>query len=173
MPRAVRETLDSGRPLDEILGALMPVLSEALSCERCALFLREPETKRISMTHCWYARPEFALELDGKWRREPASLAVDDPMFGEALRNPTALFIEDVANADPSLVNIAYELKHFGHSALIHAPLYHEGRLYGILEPCVFGGARRWSDDDRALIAYAQKKIAPLAADYVGRHCPN
>ena len=73
---------------------------------------------------------------------------------------------------DPiSLVNGEYEEKHFGHRALVHAPLYHEGLMYGILEPCVFGEPRVWSAEDRAVVESVQARLAELAAAYVAEHC--
>jgi hypothetical protein len=69
------------------------------------------------------------------------------------------------------LVDAAYELKHFRHRALVHAPLYHVGLMYGILEPCVMETARLWSAGNRETIALVQRKISPLAAAYVARHC--
>jgi GAF domain-containing protein len=171
MNNDVVAVLESGREVDAILEALMPALGKALNCHRCALFLREPKSTRSSMTHSWQASEEHALDRDRGWRPEPASLPADDPMFAEALRNPIALFIEDVANADPAEVNVEYELEHFRHSALIHAPLYHDGAMYGILEPCVFGAPRIWSEADRELTAYVQETVGPLVADHVHRHC--
>ena len=39
---------------------------------------------------------------------------LDDPMFAEALRNPEALYIEDVEAASPELLSAEYELENFG-----------------------------------------------------------
>ncbi len=90
---------------------------------------------------------------------------------GVAARSPVALYVEDVTTAAPSLVNREYELKYFRHRALVHAPLYHEGLMYGILEPCVMEAARVWSSADREIIAMVQERIAPIAATYVARNC--
>jgi GAF domain-containing protein len=157
---------------EDLLLDLMPALAAALDCDRCVLFLRDPHSRRSRATHAWQRKPEYTLNREDKgWRKEPASLAVDDPMFAEALRNPAALFIEDIETADPSVLNRDYERQHFQHRALVHAPLYHEGLMYGILEPCVMATPRAWSDADRELIATVQAKIAPAAAAYVARHC--
>ena len=59
-----------------------------------------------------------------------------------------------------------------GNSSLIHAPLYHDGLMYGILEPCMIEAPRAWSDADRATTVLVQQSIAPAAADHVARHCP-
>jgi GAF domain-containing protein len=163
--------LNSDAAPDDLLADLMPALGEALACDRCVLFLRDPHSGRSRATHAWQCKPEYALAREDKgWREEPPSLVEDDPMFAEALRNPVALFIEDIETADPALVNRDYEREHFQHRALVHAPLYHEGLMYGILEPCVMAAPRVWSAADRELIASVQAKIAPAAAAYVARH---
>ncbi len=169
----LRALLDGDAAPDELLGALMPALSAALDCDRCVLFLRDPHSRLARMTHVWQRRPEYALAREGRdWRVESATLVEDDPMFAMALRNPAALYIEDVLSADPALVNGPYEVEHFGHRALVHAPLYQDGLMVGILEPCVMGAPRVWSDSDRATVAEVQERIAPAAAAYVADNCP-
>ena len=164
--------LESGAAPDALLGDLVRVLGRALGCDRCVLFLRDPHTRRARATHAWQSRPDYALaRTDHGWREEPPSLVDDDPMFAEALRNPAALFIEDVTTADAALVNGPYELENFRHRALVHAPLYHHGLMYGILEPCVMTEPRTWSPADRAIIATVQERIAPVAAAYVAQNC--
>jgi len=160
--------LDSDAEPDALLAALMPALGIALDCDRCVLFLRDPHSRRARALHRWQRKPEYAIGRDDDgWRREPDSLVDDDPMFAEALRNPAALFIEDVLTADRSLVNGPYEVEHFGHRALVHAPIYHDGLMYGILEPCVMGQPRTWSKSDRDTVALVQARIGPVAAVYV------
>lgn len=164
--------LDSDKTPEVLLADLVRVLGETLGCDRCVLFLRDPHTRRARATHAWQRRPAYALARDDHgWQKEPPSLVETDPMFAEALRNPAALFIEDVTAADPSLVNCAYEIEHFGHRALIHAPLYHDSLMYGILEPCVMNEPREWSPEDREIIATVQQRIAPVVAAYVTRNC--
>ena len=172
MTDELKALLESDAAPDALLGALMPVLSEALQCDRCVLFLREPRSRKSRATHAWARRPEFVLARgDSGWQVEPESLPTEDPMFGEALGNPEALYIEDVTTADPELVNAEYELEHFKHRALVHAPIYHDGLMYGILEPCVIGAPRVWSAADRETVAIVQRQIAPAVAAYVGENC--
>ena len=169
----LRALLDGDAAPDELFGALMAALSAALDCDRCALFLRNPHSRMSRMTHVWQCKPAYALAREGSdWREESATLVEDDPMFAMALREPAALYIEDVLAADPALVNGPYEVEHFGHRALVHAPLYHDGLMYGILEPCVMGAPRAWSDADRAIVAEVQERVAPAAVAYVAANCP-
>ncbi|MEX0809669.1 MAG: GAF domain-containing protein [Dongiaceae bacterium] len=160
--------LDSDRTPDEKLTALMPALAKALNCERCVMFLRDPKTHRGRAVHRWAALPEFTLRREDRgWELMPATLVDDDPMYAEAMRNPEALYIDDIETADPALVNTAYEKEHFGHCGLVHAPVYHQGEMYGVLEPSSMAKPRVWSNADKALIAAVQARIAPVVAAFV------
>ena len=164
--------LASGATTDALLDRLPAAFAAAIDCDRCILFLRDPHTRRARATHAWQRKSEYALARDRDgWQIENPSLPDDDPMFALALRDPAALYIEDVLTAEQTLVNGPYEVANFGHRALIHAPLYHDELMYGIFEPCMIGEARAWSDADRAATALVQEKIAPAVADYVARHC--
>ena len=93
--------LDSDAEPDALLDALMPALGIALDCDRCVLFLREPISRQARAPHHWQRKPEFALtRADDGWQVEPDGLVDDDPMFELALRDPAALYIDDVLPAD-------------------------------------------------------------------------
>lgn len=157
---------------DAVFHALMPALTRALRCDRTLLFLREPRRLWSICAHGWWARPEHAFPRDKNWRRQAANLAEVDPMFAEALRNPTALFIDDIETAGPAVLNLEYERRDFGHRALVHAPIYHDGLCFGVLEPCGMDRPQAWPAGDRALIAWLQQRLSPLAADYVAKNAP-
>jgi GAF domain-containing protein len=157
---------------DSLFHRLMPALAKALNCPRCLLFLREPRLKWSICAHGWWDRPAYAFAREKSWRRQPPDLPDIDPMFAEALRDPAALFIDDVETAGPAVLNLEYEKRDFGHSALIHAPIYHDGLCYGVLEPCDFDGPHPWTPGDRALIAWLQQRLGPPAAAYVRQNAP-
>jgi hypothetical protein len=54
---------------------------------------------------------------------------------------------------------------------LVHAPLYHDGLMYGVLEPCVMEVPRVWSAADREIVAMVQTRIAAMVATYVAENC--
>jgi GAF domain-containing protein len=172
VPRDIESLFADERDPAALFEALMPAAARALSCQRCLLFLRDPVHWWSCCTHGWWDLPEHAFPREKTWRRQSESLAVEDPMFGEALRNPIALFIEDVETAGPEVLNLEYERRDFGHRALIHAPLFHDGRCFGIFEPCVFERPRAWTAADRALTAWLQERLGALAARYVADHAP-
>ncbi len=155
---------------DETLKALMPAFAKALNCERCIMFLRDPKTDRGRAVHRWHSKPEFALDrADRGWQPNPPNLAEEDPMYGEALVNPEALYIEDIETAGPAVLDLDYERKYFGHRALVHAPIFHKGELYGVLEPSSMVKPKKWNAADKALVADVQKKLGPIVAEFVKR----
>ena len=46
--------LNSDSAPENLLGDLMPALCDALDCDRCVLFLRDPHTRRSRATHAWH-----------------------------------------------------------------------------------------------------------------------
>lgn len=148
------------------------LIGRLLDAHRCCLFLRHPESRLSRMTHEWVIDEKHRIDRgSNEWTVESDTLVEDDPMFAEALVQPEALYIDDVHTADPALVNGAFEEEHFGHRALVHAPLYVGDKMYGILEPCVFGEPRVWSTDDRAVVEQVQQRLAAVAATYVLDEC--
>lgn len=154
----------------EVFEALLPVLGERLVCDRIFLYLRSPHQRLGRVPFCWRRHPHIPQIYDLDWEPEPATLEVEDPLFAAALRTEPSVFVEDVETANPAVVNRAFEAQTFGHRALIHAHLSWDGRLWGILQPAVFGQPRVWSQADRALIDATLAQITPLAVEYVTNH---
>lgn len=152
---------------DAVFSALLPVLGEVLQCDRCFLYLRNPQTKIGKMAYCWRRSDRYPDVKDSEWKAEPESLPQEDPMFAAAVRTEPSIFVEDVETASPKVVNREFERKNFGHRALIHSHLCKDGLLWGILQPCVFDRPRVWTEFDRSVIAQVEKKITPLAIAYV------
>jgi GAF domain-containing protein len=168
LPSVLETIFETGQEPNAIFEALMPALGETLTCDRCFLLLRDPQNKIQKVTHCWRDSPRWP-DLTGLIWSEEAELAQKDPLMAIAYRTPEAVFVEDIETAGPRIVNLTYEQEEFGHRALIHAPIYHAGRLFGILEPCVFKTPRVWTKNDRQVTALVQKKLGPLAEAYVMR----
>ena len=152
---------------DAIFSALLPALGDLLQCDRCFLYVRHPQTHIGKVVSCWCRSPEYPDVTDLEWKAEPASLANEDPLFAAALRTDPSIFVEDVETADPKVVNKDFEHKTFGHRALIHAHLCCEGQLWAILQPCVFGQPRIWTETDRAIISAVIDRLTPIVINYV------
>ncbi|MBT6204101.1 MAG: GAF domain-containing protein [Rhodospirillaceae bacterium] len=158
---------------DTLFGSLMEIYGRAVSADRCLMFLFAPEKGLSRCTHAWQARPEWALERSvDAWEPVPEGLAQEDPMFGVALSDPNALYIDNVMTADQELVNGPFELENFKHHSLVHAPLLEDGKLYGILEPCTMAAPRTWTEHDKVVTAWVQERLLPVAQRYIAANCP-
>ncbi|MEX0270628.1 GAF domain-containing protein [Leptolyngbyaceae cyanobacterium UHCC 1019] len=151
---------------DEVFAALLPVLGEILQCDRCFLYLRNPNTQLGKVPFCWRRNLDIPEILDIDWKPEPKSLD-QDPLFTAALHAKQSVYVEDVETADPQIVNRDFEQENFGHRALIHAHLRQDGQLWGILQPCIFGQSRIWTASDRTIMTEVEQAITPLAIAYV------
>jgi GAF domain-containing protein len=167
LPSNLQTVLETNDEAEAVFSALLPALGEALQCDRCFLYLRNPNNKMGKVTHCWRRNSQIPEVIDPDWKKEPESLPDEDPLFAAALHAKPTIFVEDVETASPNVVNRAFEQANFGHRALIHAHLRQNGLLWGILQPCIFGHPRTWTDFDRSLIAQVEEKITPLAIAYV------
>lgn len=150
-----------------VFSALLPALGEVLKCDRCFLYLRDPHTRTGKTPYCWRRNLQYPDVSTKTWEEEPSSLGAEDPLFAAALRTDASLFIEDVETANPKIVNRKFEAENFGHRALIHAHLCQDGMLWGVLQPCIFGQPRVWSEVDRAVVNQIVEKITPLAVTYI------
>ena len=171
IPESLLCWTNSNAAFDTKLAALMKIYAQAIDCPRCVLFLRQPERHMSRYAYGWWCDERYALVYKNEWTKE-GNLAEVDPMYGLAMDDPDAIYIDDIETAPSDLLNVEFERKHFGHRALVHAPVYYQGKFYGILEPCVFDTPRIWSEADRAITTWTQARIGPLAAEYVEANGP-
>ncbi len=163
LPIAIEEIFAQGTA-DQICTDLMSALCQLLDCDRCFLYVRRPKTGQGRITHCYSRSSEYPDLTGGEWVEE-GDVAAKDPLMAIAFRTPEAVFVEDIETAGAEVLNLDYEREGFGHRALIHAPIYHDGELCGILEPCVFGQPRDWTEGDRQITALVQEKVGNLIPD--------
>lgn len=164
---ALSKVFSENNTPEAIFSVLLPVLGDALQCDRCFLYLRHPQTNIGKVVSCWCRSSEYPEIIDPDWKKEPDALANEDPLFAAALRTEPSIFVEDVETADPSVVDRDFEHKTFGHRALIHAHLCYEGQLWGILQPCVFCKPRVWTEADRSIISTTIDKLTLIVVDYM------
>lgn len=160
---------DNSTP-DAVFSALLPALGEVLQCDRIFLYLRHPQTRIGKTPYCWRRSQEYPDVSNSDWKEEPKSLPLEDPLFAAALGTEASIFVEDVQTASPQVLNKEFEQKNFGHRALIHAHLCHNGELWGVLQPCVFQHPRVWTDFDRFVVHEVTERITLLAVDYITQH---
>jgi GAF domain-containing protein len=161
------ENLDLNHPPGQVFTQAIPLLGQALDCDRVFLYLRSPRRHGGRVPFCWRRHDNIPLVFDEDWKLEPRWLPRQDPLFAAALKGRPSLFIDDVEMANPKLVNRNFERQNFGHRALIHAHLYQNQNLWGILQPCMFEHPRQWTRQDRLLIKRTLNWMTPLAREYV------
>jgi GAF domain-containing protein len=175
IPEALQRWAASDGSSDERLWDAVRLYGEALGAGRCILYARQPELRRANTTHAWWSEDQFAPLWESwfveEWVDEGPPNA-EDPLYAAALRDPSPVYIGDITNDPTGLINLEFEERVFLHRGLIHAPIYHEGRFYGILEPSAFGEPRVWTDQDRAITVWMQEHLGPIVADYVATHGP-
>jgi GAF domain-containing protein len=164
LPPAIEAAFESD-DAQVVFDALMPVLCTALSADRCFLYLRDGSTRRGGTVASW-SRDERFPDARRPFEPEIDDLFTIDPMMGLAAKDPQALFIEDIETAGPEILNLEFE-EDFGHRALIHAPVYDEGELLGILEPCAFGEPHVWTEADKSLTRAVQERLGPVAGAWL------
>ena len=172
----LRELFASEDDVCDVLQSLVEVIGKGLRADRCCLFADNPVNGMSRLSHQWMAQGAPPLQRDDGWsvsERLGKDHPKYDPLWEEAFVNPEALYIDDIRTAGPEVLNRDLEERFYGHRALIHAPLYLDGAMYGILEPCVFGEPRPWSAADRALVEQVQGPLAKVVAKYVAEHCPS
>lgn len=163
LPDVLMQLFEGEVQPEGLFTALMPALGSVLPCDRCFLYLREPTKGQGTITHCWARDGRAAEWIGADWLEDPD--APQDPLMTIALRTPVAVFVEDIETAGSDVIDRAYEREKFQHRALVHAPLYHDDALIGILECSMFETPRVWTEGDRQLIAHLQTKLtAPTQA---------
>jgi GAF domain-containing protein len=167
LPHLIAKVFETSESLEATFSALMPALGEFLKCERCFLYLRDPQTRVGRVPFCWTCSTAIPQVYDENWKIEPESLVIEDPMFAAALRTEPTIFVEDINNANPAVLSRQFEEKSFGHRALVHAHLCQQNQLWGILQPCTFDSLRRWTLAERDAIHQITEMITPIAARYV------
>lgn len=160
--------ISSNSNADRKLKDLMPAIVEEMKTDRCFIYMRDPIKRQTAFTHGFTPLSGWRSFSGGTWSREPDPQTVGEPMLKKAFSDPTALFIEDIETAAPSVLNKDVERSIFGHRALVHAPIYHRDVFYGILETAVRKEPRMWSAKDRSLIEWLQPRVARLVAEYLG-----
>ncbi|MBF2067422.1 MAG: GAF domain-containing protein [Calothrix sp. C42_A2020_038] len=167
LPKAIESVFEKFHEPKPLFVALMPVLGEILKCDRVFLYARNPDTKVGIVPVCWRRSSDIPEVLDSDWKEEPASLTSEDPMFAAAVQTKPSIYVEDVETASPDIVNREFEHSTFGHRALIHSHLCYENQLWGILQPCIFGTSRPWSDFDRIVMSEVETKLTPVVVKYI------
>jgi GAF domain-containing protein len=172
LPASIAQVFAIAQTPEALFVSLMPALGESLDCDRCFLYLRDPQTQMGCVPFCWIRDASVPRIYDLNWKAEDKSLPSEDPMFAAALRTSPSITVDDVETASPQVLNLRFEQENFGHRALIHAHLCQDQFLWGVLQPCVFNAPRYWSTEEQQLVDQVVNLITPHAIAYVRTHKP-
>lgn len=173
IPPVLGQILQRDRDPDAVFAELLPQLGDLLQCDRCFLYVRDPQTRLGRVPYCWRRSEEYPDVHDAHWKPEPETLEKEDPMFAAALHTQPSIYVEDVETASPETLNQNFEREQFGHRALIHSHLSEADQLWGILQPCMFDHPRDWTEFDHAIMNYVERSLTPFVQEYVKTHCPD
>lgn len=163
---AIREALAVfAEPADTLL-AVLKLTGQYLAADRCFLYVRDPVAGRGRIALCWRRHDDVPNPIHD-WQDDTTDLPQEDPLFRAALAARPSVYVEDVETAPPTVLNRAFEHKTFGHRSLIHAHITKDGQLWGILQPCLFGAPRHWTDDERAAIESILPLLVPVVQAYM------
>lgn len=149
-----------------LLEAVVEQVGRYLGADRCFLYLRQPSQRHGRIAVQWRRNdrnvgPNIPDVIQPDWQPDTDELPQEDPLFRAAITGQPSVYVADVETADPNVLNRDFENHTFGHRALIHAHVWADGQLWGILQPCVFGQPRIWTTDDRT---YIEKQLPGLVA---------
>ena len=150
-----------------ILQQTVDAVGKTLGADRCFLYLRQPERQRGRIAFCWRKDDTIPYVIQPDWQPDTTDLPKEDPLIRAALSMKPSVYVDDVETAGPDVLNQAYEHKTFGHRALIHAHIQQDGQLWGILQPCLFGRSRHWTEPEKEQIQAILPHLQPVIADFV------
>jgi GAF domain-containing protein len=89
LPNTIAQVFSNYETSEALFSELMPTLSKFLDCDRCFLYLRDPETSCGRVEFCWVRDATIPKIYNKIWKKERESLASEDPMSAAALRTLT------------------------------------------------------------------------------------
>ncbi|RSK34626.1 GAF domain-containing protein [Hymenobacter metallilatus] len=148
------------------IAEVLRLVGEYLRADRCFLYVRDPALGRGRIAFSW-RRTAAVSDPRHDWQDDTTDLPRQDPLFRAALAARPSVYVQDVETAPPTVLNRAFEHETFGHRALIHAHITHNGQLWGILQPCVFGHPRTWTPTEQAAVESVLPELVPIIRRYM------
>ncbi|QJW89664.1 GAF domain-containing protein [Spirosoma taeanense] len=167
LPAAIDALLAEGHLPGKTLDRVVGLVGSTLNADRCFLYIRQPDRQRGRIAFCWRQNEEIPNFIQPNWQPDTTDLPQEDPLIRAALAMRPSVHVDDVETAAPETLNREFERKTFGHRALIHAHIQQYGQLWGILQPCVFGQPRHWTENEKTQIEAMLPRLQPVIAAYV------
>lgn len=163
---ALQTALAADAPPAQRLQAALDLMGPELRADRCFLYVRDPARARGRIALVWRL-DEAVPDPRHDWQDDTGALPQEDPLFRAALAGCPSVFVDDVTEAGPDVLNQEFERRTFGHRALVHGHIQEGGQLWGIVQPCVFGHPHHWTAAERAYVEAALPLLLPVVQAYV------
>lgn len=169
LPATIDELISAGLSPGDTLNQVVEAVGVALQADRCFLYVRQPDQGRGRTAFCWRRHPGIPDKntIRPDWEPDTDELPAQDPLIRAGLAMKPSVYVDDVETADPQVLNRQFEEETFGHRALIHAHIRQDNKLWGILQPCMFGGPRHWTDEEKTQIEAILPRLQPVIAAFV------
>ena len=162
----LENVLAAPAPPAERLQQALDLVGPHLRADRCFLYVRNPDQGRGRIALVWRL-DEAVPDPRHDWQADTGALPKEDPLFRAALAARPSVFVDDVTEAGPDVLNQEFERRTFGHRALIHAHITENEQLWGILQPCVFGHPRHWTAAEHDYVEGAVPLFLPVIREYL------
>ena len=162
----LKTVLAASAPPAEKLQAALDLVGPHVRADRCFLYVRDPAQARGRIAFVWRL-DEAVPDPRHDWQDDTGDLPKQDPLFRAALAGRSSVYVDDVTEAGPEVLNQSFERATFGHRALVHAHITDHGQLWGILQPCVFGHPHHWTAAERDYLDAAPALLLPVIQAYV------
>lgn len=163
---SLQPALAADAPPAERLQRALDLIGPDVRADRCFLYVRDPAQGRGRIAFVWRL-DEAVPDPRHDWQDDTGDLPKQDPLFRAALAARPSVFVDDVHEAGPEVLNQDFERRTFGHRGLVHAHIVENKQLWGILQPCVFGHPHHWTADERAYLEAALPLLLPVVQQYV------
>ncbi|SOD99556.1 GAF domain-containing protein [Spirosoma fluviale] len=165
----VDELITAGHSPADTLNKVVECVGTALKADRCFLYVRQPDQGLGRTAFCWRKNESIPDKntIQPNWQPDTDALPAEDPLIRAGLGMKPSVYVDDVNTAGPEVLNRQFEEKTFGHRALIHAHIQRDNKLWGILQPCMFGSPRHWTDEEKTQIEAVLPRLQPVIAAYV------
>lgn len=166
---SIDQLLRAGYSPGDTLNQVVEYVGTALHADRCFLYVRQPAQGRGRTAFCWRKHGGIPDQntIQPDWQADTDELPATDPLIRAGLAMKPSVYVDDVETASPQVLNRQFEQETFGHRALIHAHIQADNQLWGILQPCVFGQARHWTEEEKTQIEAILPSLQPVIAAYV------
>lgn len=165
----IEKIISAGYPPADTLNQVVECVGMALHADRCFLYVRQPDLGRGRTAFCWRKNEHVPDKntIQPNWQPDTDALPAEDPLIRAGLAMKPSVYVDDVDTAGPEVLNRKFEQETFGHRALIHAHIQQDNKLWGILQPCMFGHPRHWTDDEKRQIEAILPRLQPVIAAFV------